>query len=218
MKILLSSSENEILESIGQLILANRHELTETGESKPSRVAEMAAEYDYIILNQTTTVNRRIISGIENREKVIEFSMAKAPISQFSNQIISLGMIPEAGEQPRKTVSIITDICREDYDEAVQEIFSGANFITQESSGFDTQVSELLVKPYIMSLLARKVSDLDFIPRTKEYEKVLDLSRAVTNYNVDYMRDLLRNNPHTGEIFGKMEENLKRVWNELSFY
>ena len=69
-----------------------------------------------------------------------------------------------------------------------------------------------------MSLLARKVSDLDFIPRTKEYEKVLDLSRAVTNYNVDYMRDLIRNNPHTSEIFSKMEENLKRVWNELSFY
>ncbi len=218
MKILISSSENEILEPIGQLVLANEHELTETEESRPTSLSEMADGFDYVILNQSTTVNRRIISAIENREKIIEFSMAKAPMAQFRNQVISLGMIPEAGEQQRKTVSIITDICREDYDEVVQDIFSGANFITQASTKFDSQVSELLVKPYILSLLARKVSDLDYIPKTKEYEKMLELSRSVTNYNVDYMRDLIRNNPHTSDIFSKMEENLKRVWNELSFY
>ena len=66
--------------------------------------------------------------------------------------------------------------------------------------------------------MARKISNLDQVPRTKEYDKILDLSRSVTNYNVESMRDLIRNSPLTGETFSKLEENLKRVWNELSFY
>lgn len=218
MKILISSTENELLPVLEQLISSNGHEARITMESRPSSLLGMQMDYDYIVLNQTTTVNRRIISGIENRQNLIEFSMAKAPMGQFRNRIISLGIIPEAGEQARKAVNILTDICREDYDEVVQELFNGANFVTLDSSSFDTQVSEVLVKPYILSLLSRKISDLDYIPKTREYEKMLDLSRLVTNYNVDYMRDLIRNNPHTGEIFSKMEENLKRVWNELSFY
>ena len=95
MKILLSSSENEILESIGQLILANRHELTETGESKPSRLAEMAAEYDYIILNQTTTVNRRIISGIENREICRETGHYWLNIKRWRENIVVSGYLKQ---------------------------------------------------------------------------------------------------------------------------
>ncbi len=178
----------------------------------------MMQDFDYLVLNHTTTVNRRIISKLENREKVIEFSMAKTPMLQFRGQVVSLGIIPEAGEQPRKVVNIITDISRDGYDEVILDLFNGANFVTQDTSKFDAQVSELLVKPYILSLMARKISNLDQVPRTKEYDRILDLSRSVTNYNVESMRDLIRNSPLTGEIFSKLEENLKRVWNELSFY
>ncbi len=218
MKILISSTENVLLPLIQEILSSNNQDVSVTGEERPGALSDTMEGYDYLVLNQTTTINRRIISKMENRDKIIEFSMAKSPLLQFREQIISLGIIPEAGEHPRKTVSIITDISRDGYDETIQELFHGANFITLEASKFDDQVTELLVKPYVMSLLSRKVTDLDYIPKTEEYEKVLELSRAVTNYNVDYMRDLLRNNIHTGEIFGKMEENLKRVWNELSFY
>ena len=187
-------------------------------DENPSRIAGMMQDFDYLVLNHTTTVNRRIISKLENREKVIEFSMAKTPMLQFRGKVVSLGIIPEAGEQPRKVVNIITDISRDGYDEIVLDLFNGANFVTQDSSKFDVQVSELLVKPYILSLMARKISNLDQVPRTKEYDRILDLSRSVTNYNVESMRDLIRNSPLTGETFSKLEENLKRVWNELSFY
>ena len=187
-------------------------------DENPSRIAGMMQDFDYLVLNHTTTVNRRIISKLENREKVIEFSMAKTPMLQFRGKVVSLGIIPEAGEQPRKVVNIITDISRDGYDEVILDLFNGANFVTQDTSKFDAQVSELLVKPYILSLMARKISNLDQVPRTKEYDKILDLSRSVTNYNVESMRDLIRNSPLTGETFSKLEENLKRVWNELSFY
>ena len=187
-------------------------------DENPSRIAVMMQDFDYLVLNHTTTVNRRIISKLENREKVIEFSMAKTPMLQFRGQVVSLGIIPEAGEQPRKVVNIITDISRDGYDEVILDLFNGANFVTQDTSKFDAQVSELLVKPYILSLMARKISNLDQVPRTKEYDKILDLSRSVTNYNVESMRDLIRNSPLTREIFSNLEENLKRVWNELSFY
>ena len=218
MKVLVCSTPNEVLDVIVQLMMSNNHELDVTEEVKPAKISAMMEDYDFLLLNQTTTINRRIISNLDNREKAIEFSMAKSPMHQFRNQVVSLGIIPEAGDQPRKTVNIITDICREGYDEVIQDLFNGANFVTQDSSKFDAQVSEILVKPYILSLLARKISDLDQVPRTKEYEKILDLSRSVTNYNVEYMRDLIRNNPLTGDIFSKLEENMKRVWNELSLY
>lgn len=218
MKVLISSTSNEVLPVIEQLLSGNGNEFATTGEARPEVLKELTSEFDFLMLNQTTTVNRRIISRLESREKIVEFSMAKAPILAFRDEVVSLGIIPEHGEQPRKTMSIITDISREGYDEVIQELFSGVNLVTQGSSDFDGQVSELLVKPYIMSLLSRKISDLDYIPRTKEYEQLLDLSRTVTNYNVDYMRDLIRCNPHSGDIFAKVEENLKRVWNELSFY
>lgn len=218
MKVLVCSTQNEVLDIIVQLLISNKHEMGVSEDENPSRIAGMMQDFDYLVLNHTTTVNRRIISKLENREKVIEFSMAKTPMLQFRGKVVSLGIIPEAGEQPRKVVNIITDISRDGYDEVILDLFNGANFVTQDTSKFDAQVSELLVKPYILSLMARKISNLDQVPRTKEYDKILDLSRSVTNYNVESMRDLIRNSPLTGEIFSKLEENLKRVWNELSFY
>ncbi len=58
-------------------------------DENPSRIAVMMQDFDYLVLNHTTTVNRRIISKLENREKVIEFSMAKTPMLQFRGKVVS---------------------------------------------------------------------------------------------------------------------------------
>lgn len=220
MKIALVSPDNDNSRFLKSAMEANGCVVTATASESPEAVNSLSETSDFVVLNHTTSLNRRLMGKMNDLSKVVEFSPAKTPFLQSRGKIISLGLLAlKDGESgfSRKIV-IVGDISRNGTEGIVDKLFRGTEVLHRESEEFDKMVSELLVKPYVFSLLARKVTDLDYDPVNGEYDSILGLSRSITNYNVDYIRDLIRNNPHTGEIFSSMEENLKRVWNELSLY
>lgn len=201
--------------SASELTVENVH------TSDPESVSRLLPDFDYVLMNHRTSLNRRIIEKLEDRTKIIDLSVAKTPMSRYKGQLISLALINKVGEEsgkPEYELAVIRDISTENAVAIASQIFPGVQIVEKTSDEHDKLMSEILVKPYIFSLLSRKVTNLDQVPKTGEYEMALELSRYVNNYNIDHIRDLLRNNPYTPEVFSKMEDNLKRVWNELSFF
>ena len=206
---------------MGKIITENGNEVVRTTRHAARDIEQVSSEFDYIILNYTTSLNRRIIEDLNDRSKIIELSLAKTPMLRYRSDGVSLTLLLEAGappDEPKYDLILVTDVSSPVAGAATGKLFSGLDKLEKTAAEHDKMMSELLVKPYIMSLLSRKITDLDQKPATGEYEMILELSRSITNYNIDQIRDLIRNNPHTGEIFAGMEENLKRVWNELSLY
>lgn len=221
MRITLASSGNPNMEYVRDTLEANGVEVFTTSTSSPVELKQRMDDSDFLVLDHTTTLNRRITEAMDDRSRIIEMSPAKVPMGRFRGEVISVGLMEVrtmgSGEYKYQW-TMISDITREDSDSIMPRVFGSQGFLEATAAGFDKAASELLVKPYIMYLLSRKISDLDQDPVTTHYSHLQAMSREVNNYNIDFIRDLLRNNPHTGEIFASMEENTKRVWNEMSLY
>lgn len=221
MKVCVVSEENFLSEFIAKNANGNGVTVTRINAANSESVNKILPEYDYVILNHRTSLNRRILEGINDKTRIVDLSVAKTPMLRYKGEIISMALLNCISNDIDKTeyeLSIIKDVSTENAAGVASQIFPNVVLVERTAEEHDRLMSEILVKPYILSLLTRKVTNLDQVPRTGEYEMALELSRYVTNYNVDHIRDLLRNNPFTPEIFAKMEENLKRVWNELSLY
>lgn len=221
MKICVVSEENFLSRFIEENSKDTGNVVERVNTGRPDHVSSLLPDFDYVVLNHRTTLNRRIIENLDDTTKIIDFSLAKTPMLRYRNRIVSLALLNDVSEnisEPRYELVVIGDVSAKNAPEIASRIFPGVATVSRTAEEHDRIMSEILVKPYVMSLLARKITDLDQAPRTGEYEMVLELSRYVTNYNVDHIRDLMRNNPFTSEVFSKVEENLKRVWNELSLY
>ncbi len=221
MKILLASPDSTIARIISDLVKENGHDVEIVGGQDIRRITSEYADADMLILNSTTSVNRRILEELDDRSKIVDMSLSKTPMVRYGGQLISISVLlqpPGDYNQTGAKFMIISDLSRDKANESLEKVFGKVQFDTKTAQENDKIVSEVLVKPYLMALLSRKVADLDYEFPTNEYGMIQDLARIVTNYNIDTIRDLLRNNPHTGEIVASIEENIKRVWNELSNY
>ena len=222
MKLCLASTANSSGRYLEEVLKSNSHNVFRTRTNNAGEIEDLLGQYDFLVLNFTTSLNRRIIENVVDRSRIVEMSPAKTPMMRYRGEIISLSILRtynRATDTGGSILTVIEDISREGTREIVEELFGTAmESMSKTAEEHDKLISELLVKPYILSLLSRKISDLDFTPTTPEYDMLLDLSRSIDNYNIDTVRDLLRNNPQTGEIFAGMEASLKRVWNELSNY
>ena len=221
MKILLASPDTAVSRIVSDLMKENGHEVEIIGGQDVRRISSRYGDADLLILNSTTSINRRIIEDLDERSKIIDMSLSKTPMARYRGQFISISvLVSQPGEESQSggRFVLIDDLSPDNAGETLEKLFGKAQFEIKGAQENDKMVSEVLVKPYIMALLSRKVSDLDYECPTNEYGMIQDLARIVTNYNIDTIRDLLRNNPHTGEIVASIEENVKRVWNELSNY
>lgn len=191
-----------------------------TGNSHESALRQISG-LDYLILNHTVPFNRKVIESVPDRSRIIEISPVKTPFKQFSGEITSVSLLRESDENTvldQGTIIYLEDISIKGNEKFVREIFRGFRFLRKNLEEHERMVSEILVKPYVMALLSRKISDLEYDFLTTEYSKLLNISRIISNNNIDDVREIIRYNPYSSGIFEKMENDLKRVWNELSFY
>ncbi len=221
MNILLASPDNTVSRIVTDVLEENGHSVTQTIEKNLQRIVLSYSESDFLVLNHITTFNRRVIEELEDRSRVIDLSLSKTPMNRYKGQFISLSVLVSPPGENRKSGGrffLMNDLSPENSHETLVKLFGKLEFEQKTAAEYDRMISEVLVKPYIMALVSRKLSDLDYEEATGEYALIQELARLVTNYNIDTIRDLLRNNPHTGTIVASFEENVKRVWNELSNY
>lgn len=221
MKILFASNDNAVYRAISTIIEKTGHQINRIGSTNVDEIVSGYNTNDYLLLNQVSSVNRMVLKNISDRARIIDLSLAKTSMRRYGGQFISLSVLvlPSRELRDLKTrIILATDISSKDSENTIKQILGEIPIEKRTADESDKIISEVLVKPYLLSLISRKVSDLDYEMPTSEYSMVQELARLVTNYNVDQIRDMLRNNPHTGEIVASLEENVKRVWNELSNY
>lgn len=221
MRIIIASPDNAVFRAIAGMASASGHMVERDGSTSVEHTVSKYDDADYLVLNQTSSFNRRAIRAIESRGRIIDLSLSKAQLKGYGSDFISAAVLLTPSDEKTDSqcrIMLAADISLENSEQILRGILGSETVETSTADEIDSAISEMLVKPYIMALLSRKVSDLDYERPSGEYRMVQDLARIITNYNVDQIRDLLRNNPHTGKTIASFEENVKRVWNELSNY
>lgn len=221
MNILIASTDNAVFRIIESYVTGAGHQMVRDGTTSVDQIVKKYGEFDYLILNQTTSFNRRVINSINDKRRIIDLSLSKSQMKGYAGQFISAAVLltpPDQANSSECRIILAGDISLKDSASILKEVMGIVDPESVSAEKLDEIVTELLVKPYIMALLSRKISDLDYENPSGEYRMVQDLARIITNYNIDQIRDLLRNNPNTGKIIASFEENVKRVWNELSNY
>lgn len=221
MKVLIVSNDNLIYRIVKEYLNKKGHQIERNGSTDVQEITSASAGYDFVILNGKISINRRVIENTSKRGRIIDLSLSKGVMKRYEGQITSLSIVvvpSKNGEEERFRFLLAKDISMPESENIIGDLFGMINLESFTSTEIDKIVSEILVKPYLMALLSRKIIDLDFEDPSGEYKLVQELARIVDNYNIDQIRDLMRNNPHTGTIVAKLEENIKRVWNELSNY
>lgn len=221
MKVLIVSNDNLIYRIVKEYLNKKGHQIERNGSTDVQEITSASAGYDFVILNGKISINRRVIENTSKRGRIIDLSLSKGVMKRYEGQITSLSIVAvpsKNGEEERFRFLLAKDISMPESENIIGDLFGMINLESFTSTEIDKIVSEILVKPYLMALLSRKIIDLDFEDPSGEYKLVQELARIVDNYNIDQIRDLMRNNPHTGTIVAKLEENIKRVWNELSNY
>lgn len=221
MKVLVASPDNAVFRIINELLLKQGHTTERIGSVNIDEIVTSSEEYDYLVLNQKTSMNRRITERVDSDGKIVDLSLSKTQMKRYSGKIVSLAIVivyPGTGNEMDTRFILAEDVSVHNSDEILANLLGVLNLESMISDEIDKLLSEVLMKPYLLALLSRKVSDLDLEKPTAEYRMIQDLARIIDNYNIDQIRDFLRNNPNTGKMIANFEENVKRVWNELSNY
>lgn len=76
---------------------------------------------------------------------------------------------PDENSDSECRIILAGDVSPGNSEDILKNILGIENIETSTSDGIDSTVSEVLVKPYIMALLSRKISDLDYEKPSGEY-------------------------------------------------
>lgn len=142
---------------------------------------------------------------------VIEISSTKAAVSNLKGKIVSIHPMfgPRSIEDARfHDIIYITDISMEGGKELISQLFPGFNTIEMTSAQHDDLMSDLLVKPYILSLLADSVLEEDTPVTGSSHRIFKDLAAISRSESRRVLEDSIRLNPNTSAILDRLMEEL----------
>ena len=123
---------------------------------------------------------------------------------------IFINVLPKRPSDPtiNKTIIFINDISTPDSLDKVKELFNGYRIISMNAREHDYLMSELLVKPYILSYIS-EASNTDIV--TGSYIKFLEIEKIKHNENTEIFLDTIKYNERAMEIIINIEKKLDEL-------
>ena len=165
------------------------------------------ADFALLAVPLEETVN--IIRSFPEYRGFVDLTSMKYNMEEFSGHIISIHPLfgPES-YKTNKTIIFINDISTPDSLDKVKELFNGYRIISMNAREHDYLMSELLVKPYILSYIS-EASNTDIV--TGSYIKFLEIEKIKHNENTEIFLDTIKYNERAMEIIINIEKKLDEL-------
>lgn len=140
--------------------------------------------------------------------QIIEISSTKNKVARFRGEVVSIHpMFGPKSIDSRKHSDIIfiSDISPAGSQKLIEEMFPGFNIIRMTADEHDKVIADLLVKPYIFSLLANLITIGEHQVSCTSFETLLDLMRISGSESKRVLEDTIRFNPYAQEILQKIQ-------------
>jgi len=168
-------------------------------------------ESELAFLSVPASEGIKIIKNCSEKEKIVEVSSIKRPFFEFRKKIISIHPLfgPRTyNDEKFRNIVFIDDISIDGSMDIIREIFKGFRIIVMNSEEHDKFISEQLVLPYILSVVAKNVSkDNNILTGSKRILE--DLKGIAESESPIVLRETIGLNKHSMEKFREIEKEIK---------
>ena len=145
---------------------------------------------------------------------IIEIGSIKGPVKEFSGKLISIHPMfgPKSINDPVfRNIIYIDDLSIKDGERIIRAIFPGFRIIHMTSGEHDSAMADLLVKPYIFSLLANSIMAGEYDFGGFSYNNMKKIMDLVNSESRQVVMDTILLNPESPEIIMKIREYLDKL-------
>ncbi|AAT43421.1 prephenate dehydrogenase [Picrophilus oshimae] len=162
---------------------------------------------DHVFLSVPVDAALNIIDSYDYNN-FVEISSVKWPFKKYSGKITSIHPLFGPMSYNRiNDVIFINDISRDNSLNELNKIFKNWHFIEMTSDEHDLLMSEIMVKPYIISMMLDCKSDI----KTGSYKKLLEVSEIKNKESWKVFNDTLIYNPYTMNVINDLIERLNKT-------
>lgn len=150
---------------------------------------------------------------------LVELSSIKEPMKKFAGEVVSIHPLfgPASFDNlDFKTVVFANDISPEGSLELVERMFPGNSVVSMTGEEHDRSMADLLVAPYLISMLAKKVLSSSQTIATPSFSNLRRFASLLDGENASVVWDTISLNKFSRNIVEKLEQELNRIRGELN--
>lgn len=219
MKVSIVGSRGRIGSALKDKIIQNGHEITGEFNRGESPDPEILSRSDATILAVPIEDAKLIIENHGSQSRMIELSSIKVPMKKFSNGIISIHPLfgPASYSNPKfSTILFINDISESGSLDLIRNLFTTNQIVSVTAEEHDRAMADLLVAPYLISILAKRVLAAERKYATPSYTNLQKVASLLDGENPSVVGDTIALNEFTGSVIGQIEEELNRIRGDLN--
>ncbi|MDS0256885.1 hypothetical protein ApAK_04225 [Thermoplasmatales archaeon AK] len=198
---------------IAKVLTSSGHECRFLQSRVPEQAEQESESFDWVFLCLRPSQAASFLGSIRDSSRFIETSATKAEVRKQSGEFISID--PLFIESGKDEVVVLTDIGSAGSVSVISSLFAGYRIVPMNYQEHVDRVLFPRVCSYIMAL-----TQLQFYNAGKsgnhEFQEVF--RPPTLSSSIEAMRDTIRTSGLGDRAFLQVERNLKKTWNELSFY
>ena len=180
----------------------------------PDFTGEMLDSVDYAILAVPIRVALNMVSSCSDPGKLVEICSVKSPFRPFAGKIMSIhplfGPSSMNSQNPRNII-YIDDLSVPGSIDVIKQIFPGSSIRVMSSSQHDRAMIDLLVRPYILSMLADSTGKAQTDLTTRSSRMLSEFEGIYSDESRGVMLDTIALNPYSMDILAKIRDRLDRI-------
>lgn len=216
MKILVLGSSGNFGSALTIYLKKNSHQVSgmERGEKIPAPLDEFDACFLAIPLKEA-------IEFLEthSHNHVIEICSVKTPMTKFRNRVISIHPMfgpGSIGNPDFRNIIYVDDISPPNSMGIIEELFPDFFIESMSADEHDKLMVELLVKPYLTSILAAAISKpVQWKTTCTSHKAFQKLASISANESRLVLNDTIRHNPYSKRALDELQEGLAILMKEM---
>lgn len=211
MKVCLIGSKGRMGTILGGILQRAGHEIKGIDVENIEDAVRVSRESDFTILAVPLSATLKYIESLGQDTEIVEISSVKEPLKKYSGRIISIHPLfgPDSFPENRK-VCLIENISPKDSLSSLKTLLPECEFIAMTSDSHDRMMSESLVAPYLLSIMAKSINS-ESTGITHSGTVIQNLLSITGNMNADVITDTILLNPNTENILNSMENILRTI-------
>ena len=151
--------------------------------------------------------------------KIIEICSVKTPMTRFRDRVISIhpmfGPI-SIGNPDFRNIIYVDDISPPNSIGIIEELFPDFSIESMSADEHDRLMVELLVKPYLTSILASAISKpVQWKTSCTSHKAFQKLASISANESRGVLNDTIRHNPYSRQALDELKESLATLMKEM---
>lgn len=179
----------------------------------PEQAEKESAFFDWVFLCLRPSQAASFLGSIKEKSRFIETSATKAEVRKLSGEFISIDPVfIESGDDK---VAVLTDVGSTNAVAVISSLFAGYRILPMNYQEHEDRILFPRVCSYIMALTQLQFHNA-WKSENHEFQGIF--RRPFLSSSIEAMRDTIRTSGLVDRAFLQVERNLKKTWNELSFY